>query len=463
VNRHVARLSGLFFVVSLACDIGPESVDGNGNAVSTPAESGLEVAGASAPRQTRTIGPAWRALAVGGDAAAVWDGASWTGHSIPGGLWGGEDSFNRVVWSGSLLMAMGRSSFGPPVVATSRDGVSWDNKGPIWFGEVLEGLTWAGTSFVAVGTFDGFQAISFTSADGTSPWIGPAYAPFGARGFNSVAWNGAVLVASGDWNDLPPPWEALVPIVATSTDLASWTVHPMPPPFSRMSITAAGSTFLAVGVDSASSCVFGRSSDGQSWVAQAIPNATECFAAAATSGSEFVVLGTSSGAIAAFVSPDGITWEGPFSIPSVLFGAITWNGSQYVMVGREGLSGDTLSATSPDGRTWTAPVSVPLYPAGLPGSLVSFVLPPRVDAASPGSGLTPGGVPVRITGDFFQTGATVTFGGTPARRANVVSATTLWAVPPAHDPGAVDITVTNPDGQTASLGGAYLYSAPPPR
>ena len=450
MNRHATRLCGLSLVVSLACDVGPTPVDGSEG----PLSESSDAVGAN----PLTVGPAWRVLAVGLEAAAVWDGSSWTAHSIPGGLWGTEDYFGHVVWNGSLLMAMGRSGFGPPVVATSRDGVTWEYKGPIWFGESLSGLTWAGTSFIAVGTFDGYQGISFASADGTSPWSGPSYAPYGVRGLYSVAWNGSVLAASGQWNDLPPPWETMVDIVATSTDLVSWTVHPMPLPFSRMSITSDGSTFLAVGVDSESRCVFGTSSDGQSWVAQPIPNATECFAAA-TNGSELVVLGeSSSGGTAAFVSSDAITWEGPFSLPPILHGTIAWSGSRYVMVARaESSSGDTLSTTSPDGRTWTDPVSVPLYLGGAPGSLVSFVVPPRVDATSPGSGLAPGGVPVRITGDFFQTGVTVEFGNTPARRVGVVSATTIWAVPPAHEPGLVDVTVTNPDGQTTTLEGAYVY------
>ena len=44
-------------------------------------------------------------------------------------------------------------------------------------------------------------------------------APYGVRGLYSVAWNGSALAASGQWNDLPPPWETMVDIVATSTDL----------------------------------------------------------------------------------------------------------------------------------------------------------------------------------------------------------------------------------------------------
>lgn len=70
-----------------------------------------------------------------------------------------------------------------------------------------------------------------------------------------------------------------------------------------------------------------------------------------------------------------------------------------------------------------------------------------------------GGTSVTITGKYFQSGATVCFGGTPATSVVVVSPTQITAVTPAYQGavvGNVTITVRNPDGQTGS-GGSFDY------
>ncbi len=56
-----------------------------------------------------------------------------------------------------------------------------------------------------------------------------------------------------------------------------------------------------------------------------------------------------------------------------------------------------------------------------------------------------------LTGTGFTTGATVTIGGVAATSVVVVSATSITAVTAAHAPGAVDVVVTNLDGQSGSL------------
>lgn len=90
---------------------------------------------------------------------------------------------------------------------------------------------------------------------------------------------------------------------------------------------------------------------------------------------------------------------------------------------------------------------------------------PRVVAAAaatliaPTSGTPLGGDTVTITGTGF-TGATgVTFGGTPATTFTVVDDTTVTATTPAHAPGAVDVVVQQPTGDSAPL--TYTFLAPP--
>jgi phosphatidylinositol-3-phosphatase len=75
--------------------------------------------------------------------------------------------------------------------------------------------------------------------------------------------------------------------------------------------------------------------------------------------------------------------------------------------------------------------------------------PPVIGSISPSSGSDTGGTSVTVSGAHFATGATVSFGSAPASSVTVNSATSITAVSPAHADGAVAITVTNPDGQSA--------------
>lgn len=87
---------------------------------------------------------------------------------------------------------------------------------------------------------------------------------------------------------------------------------------------------------------------------------------------------------------------------------------------------------------------------------------PAVSSVSPNSGSTSGGTSVTITGANFLSGAGASFGGVAATSVNVTNGTTLTAVTPAHTAGTVGIVVSNPDGQSGSLGNAFTYTPPPP-
>lgn len=87
---------------------------------------------------------------------------------------------------------------------------------------------------------------------------------------------------------------------------------------------------------------------------------------------------------------------------------------------------------------------------------------PTLTSAAPASGPLAGGTVVTLTGTGFDAGATVDFGGTPAAVVNVVSATSITATTPAHATGDVVVTVTNGDGQAATLTGGFRFLGPPP-
>jgi hypothetical protein len=84
---------------------------------------------------------------------------------------------------------------------------------------------------------------------------------------------------------------------------------------------------------------------------------------------------------------------------------------------------------------------------------------PAVGGVSPSSGTAAGGTAMTITGSNFAAGATVSFGGIPATNVTVATSTSITATTPAHAAGAVTVTVTNPNGQSGSLAGAYAFTS----
>ncbi|HEX7486280.1 MAG TPA: IPT/TIG domain-containing protein, partial [Vicinamibacterales bacterium] len=86
-----------------------------------------------------------------------------------------------------------------------------------------------------------------------------------------------------------------------------------------------------------------------------------------------------------------------------------------------------------------------------------------VTGVTPGRGPVVGGTAVTITGtNFFTEQTAVAAGGAAATSVEVIDATSLTAVTPAHAAGAVDVVVTTPAG-TATLpnGFAYVPALPP--
>jgi hypothetical protein len=82
---------------------------------------------------------------------------------------------------------------------------------------------------------------------------------------------------------------------------------------------------------------------------------------------------------------------------------------------------------------------------------------PLVSTVSPTTGTTAGGTAISVTGANFQTGATVSVGGTAASQVSVDRSTRLLAVTPAHAAGAVNVVVTNPDTQAGTGAGIFTY------
>lgn len=81
-------------------------------------------------------------------------------------------------------------------------------------------------------------------------------------------------------------------------------------------------------------------------------------------------------------------------------------------------------------------------------------------AVVPRAGSSAGGTEVVIEGSGFSTGATVTFGGTPASNVQVMESTAIIATAPAHAAGTVDVVVTSGGGSAMNSGG-FTYTGSP--
>ncbi len=107
----------------------------------------------------------------------------------------------------------------------------------------------------------------------------------------------------------------------------------------------------------------------------------------------------------------------------------------------------SLTVTDNDGATATATTDI----------IVTNPLP-VITSVEPNTGLSSGGNVVTINGTNFQNGAIVSFGGTSATNVSVTDSTSITATTPPHEANTVGVSVTNPDGNSATLTNAFTYT-----
>jgi plastocyanin len=87
---------------------------------------------------------------------------------------------------------------------------------------------------------------------------------------------------------------------------------------------------------------------------------------------------------------------------------------------------------------------------------------PSITSFTPASAPVTGGTVVLITGSDFQNDAVVKFGAVNAVSTIFHSSSSLTAFTPAHAGGSVMVTVTNPDGQSATATAPFTFGDPKP-
>jgi len=255
-----------------------------------------------------------RLVAVGKvDIESSPDGLTWTRHAAAGIL-------NGVTWTGSAFVAVGwfENTF-TNLAQASAAGDAWSTS--TWGDPGLKppfGVAWSGATLAAVGYNGGL----FTSPD-AGAWTAGAS---GTGAFlHRVASSGALFVAVGDGGT-----------ILTSPDGGAWTPRTSGTAQPLKGVTWDGARFLAVGGGG----TILTSADGVTW-SPATSGTTSALNGVASSGAGYVAVGDG-GAIV--VSADGTTWSAVPSGTTLPLNDVAWSGARFVAVG--GLAGGVI-LTSP--------------------------------------------------------------------------------------------------------------------
>jgi len=140
---------------------------------------------------------------------------------------------------------------------------------------------------------------------------------------------------------------------------------------------------------------------------------------------------------------------------TVQFGTALGTATQYV-------SGNELKVTVPAGAQGSVVVTVKNPDGQKATGAYQYITNPVVTSIEPANGPLAGGNYVTIKGNFMMYGVSVKFGTKTAQMSLYSDPTYIRVLAPSGDqPGAVDVTVTNPDGSFTVVPAAYTYDAPP--
>ena len=128
-----------------------------------------------------------------------------------------------------------------------------------------------------------------------------------------------------------------------------------------------------------------------------------------------------------------------------------------IQVREDGLSIDQI-VLSPQTYLSTAPGGLRNDNTILAKSVGGPAPAPTVTSISPTSGPTTGGTAITISGTGFHEAATVSLGGAAATNVTVANSSSITATTGARSEGVVDVVVTNPDNQSATLVQGFSYT-----
>jgi hypothetical protein len=111
-------------------------------------------------------------------------------------------------------------------------------------------------------------------------------------------------------------------------------------------------------------------------------------------------------------------------------------------------------------RMWCGGLTLLVLMSAGCGEETVAALTPTLTVVSPAEGSALGGTQLTLGGTNFESGATVSVGGTPATQVIILSPTAIGCLSPPGTPGVVDVAVTT-SGGTATLEDAFTYYPTP--
>jgi hypothetical protein len=149
--------------------------------------------------------------------------------------------------------------------------------------------------------------------------------------------------------------------------------------------------------------------------------------------------------------------ESGYPLPSVYFGSTPAQSVTFV-------SSQQLTAVSPVSATEGSVRIKVVNPdstesADTANDDFSYQFYPVITSLAAAKGTTAGGSSVVISGNYFDSSPTVTFGGSSATNVTRINSATLSVQTPAHAAGTVDVVVTNANGRSVTSAGAYEYTS----
>ena len=255
---------------------------------------------------------------------------------------------------------------------------------------------------------------------------------------------------------------------------ATVTVNPIP---ATPAITPGGPTTFCAG---GSVTLTSSSATGNQWYSNGNPigganNQTYIATVAADYTVAVTTLGCSSAASAATtvtvnplpnatITAPAVMASGSSASASVANAGVgatyTWGITNGSITGGSGTPSITFTAGAIGTTTLNVTVTTAANCSDTKSANITIGVPVvTVTSVVPGSGRIAGGSPITINGTGFESGATVSVGGSAATSVVFVSSIKLTAHTPAHAAGQVNVTVTNPDTSSGTLNNGFTYIA----
>jgi hypothetical protein len=365
-----------------------------------------------------------------------------------------SEKLEAVCFAQGQFLAVGEKG----VILRSADGATWTSQ-TTSVSDHLMSVGYGGSCYLAVGVSPN-QSPIYRSTDG-STWTPVQSLPDKTATLLDVAYlsfgGGApTYFVGGNASSYPAVWK--------SADGASWSGCEVQTGGERLwpySLACSDSVAVAAGFQGGVLL----SSDGFTWKRKPPVTGSDLYSVAYGNG-WFVAVGEGGTVIR---SQDGSTWTASSSGTAEDLWECRFQDNRFFALG----NGGTL-LTSPNGEAWTAVNSGTLQDlrgtafsgtvmvaVGDGGTILRSACDPgalSLVSVAPGQGPSEGGTAVILAGSGFEEGAQVTFGGVPATGVQFISEAQMACVTPAHDPGTVDVTVTLPGGDSASLYGGFTYT-----